>query len=44
LIEYWKETNAGKYEEGNDNDFAAITEKQPTSVAAWVQRYASVFK
>jgi uncharacterized protein YbjT (DUF2867 family) len=44
LIEYWKEANAGKYEEGNDNDFAAITEKQPTSVAAWVQRYASVFK
>ena len=44
LIEYWKTVNAGSYEEGDINDFTVITGKQPTSVASWAQRYASVFK
>ena len=44
LVEYWKAVNAGEFEEGTINDFTAITGKQPTSVASWVKRYASVFK
>ena len=46
LIEYFTEVNSGTYEEqtDHDNDFTVITGKPSTSLAAWVQKYANVFK
>ena len=42
--EFAQEVNEGKHEKGNDGDIAAITGKAPTSVEAWLERYAGLFK
>ena len=43
-LEFVKEVNEGKYEEGNDNDFTAITGEKPITIETWFERNAWLFK
>lgn len=42
--EFIQEINEGKHEHGNDGDIAAVTGKAPTSVEAWLEAHADLFK